>query len=90
MVTVDVMRPQLGAMSPAALVNGDPSRGDREVRTIEEVERFEARLHAPSSRQAERLDERQIGIDQSGPIKLLRPRLPRWPAGGISNALMSQ
>src|SRR4029077_10438585 len=85
-VTVDVMRPQLGATSPAALVNAIRPDGTAKFARFRKLNASRrACTLRPAGRRNDLTSDRSAWI-RPGPIKLLRSRFPRWPAGGSSNA----
>ena len=87
---MDVMRPQFGATSPAALVNAIRPDGTAKLglfRTLNASRRICADCRGPN---AMLLTSDRSALKSPGPTSVFRPRLPRVFAAGSANALMSQ
>ncbi len=89
-VTVDVMRPQLGATSPAAFVKAMRPDGTAKFARLSRLKiSIRAWIDRCAASGNDLISERST-LTRPGPVSVFRPRLPRVPAAGRANAVMSQ
>src|SRR6266487_2104605 len=84
------MRPQFGATSPAAVVNAMRPDGTAKFERLMKLNASSRTCSVRADGNANALMSDRSELISPGPVRVLRPRLPRVPAAGSANALMSQ
>src|SRR3989442_105267 len=84
------MRPQVGDTSPAGLVNATRPDGTAKFARFRKLNASTLTCTLRFAGSANALISDKSELTSPGPVSVLRPRLPRVPAAGSANALMSQ